>query len=296
MALNNKDRLLVGLLVLILNFVGVLPLVYAENGDGSGGGHDNPLTLLSSTPAPGQKEVPISEEINLHFSKNVVNMTVKDNNMHCFALYDSNGNLIPVRVIMADDQVEPEKKRDIVLKPLQALKPGTGYIIQVAPNLTSKSGVTLGQEINIAFTTAGAAPSSNKSEAGQAAQKNTDPAQPVQPAGHTNLSGTGTITSPSQTPASSPTLSRNESTKEQAPVKAEDANSGAASESPEESNNSLKTDNEPENAVQTAGPAADDKALQNHRSSPGMEQIALLVLGLIAVGAAGYLYYKKKIL
>jgi len=108
-AISNKARLLVVFLALVFSFIGILPSAYAENGDGTGGGHDNPLTILSSTPEAGQKDVPVTEEINLHFSKNVINMTVKDNNMQCFALYDSNGTSIPLQVIMADDQVEPKK-------------------------------------------------------------------------------------------------------------------------------------------------------------------------------------------
>ena len=47
-------------------------------------------------------------EIKLSFNKNVVHMTVCDDNKQCFALYAEDGTAVPLEVIMADDQMEPE--------------------------------------------------------------------------------------------------------------------------------------------------------------------------------------------
>lgn len=148
-------RVLVFILAVLCSIVLVLPAMAGE-GDGSGGGKDQPLALTSSSPADGQKDVTLSGEIKLTFSKNVVYLTVRDNNSRCLALYSQEGKEIPIEVIMADDQVEFDKRRDIVIKPRQELQDGTKYTVKVAPQLKSKSGVTLGKEVVISFTTAGA--------------------------------------------------------------------------------------------------------------------------------------------
>ncbi len=141
-------------LILTITISLLLPFSsHADNGDGSGGGHDNPFALVSSYPSNGQKDVALPVEIKLSFSKNVINMSVKDNNQKCFSLQSSDGKVIPIEVIMADDQIEPEKKRDVLLKPLQKLNPGIGYTVKIAAGLMSKSGVTLGKTVAIIFET-----------------------------------------------------------------------------------------------------------------------------------------------
>ena len=120
-------------------------------------GQGNPLSLVQSSPAHGEQDVHLTGEIKLSFNKNVVHMTVCDDNKQCFALYAEDGIAVPVEVIMADDQMEPEKRRDIVLKPQQELAAGTAYTVK-APALRAKNGTTLGTEATVTFTTAGAAP------------------------------------------------------------------------------------------------------------------------------------------
>lgn len=139
-------------------YPGTIPTVRAGQGDGSGGGKDQPLALALSAPADGQKDVLTTTEILLTFNKNVVHMTVCENNKKCFALFTAGGSQIPVEVVMADDQIEPEKKRDVRLKPLQGLEPATSYTISILPELQSKSGAIAGQEILVSFTTAGTIP------------------------------------------------------------------------------------------------------------------------------------------
>jgi len=81
-------------------------------------------------------------------------MTVRENNKKCFSLW-SNNQQIPIEVIMADDQIEFEKRNDVILKPLQTLKAATSYRVEVAPRLESKSGAVLGHKVTVSFTTAG---------------------------------------------------------------------------------------------------------------------------------------------
>lgn len=151
---RNSGWALFFILVFLCSVMLALPVLAGE-GDGSGGGKNQPLALLGSSPTDGQKDVTLPVEIKLTFSKNVVYMTVRDNNQKCFGLYSPDGKEVPIEVIMADDQVEFEKRRDIVVKPLQELQAGTTYTVKVAPQLESKSGVNLGEEVKVSFTTAG---------------------------------------------------------------------------------------------------------------------------------------------
>lgn len=126
----------------------------AEGGNGNGGGQQNPLSLVSSNPVDGQKDVKNPVEIQLVFNKNVVNMSVKDKNQKCITLNDPEGKTIPVQTIMADDQIDPTKNEEIVLKPTQDLKPGMTYQVKITADLQAKNGTTLGKETSIHFTTA----------------------------------------------------------------------------------------------------------------------------------------------
>lgn len=149
-------------LTVFLGLFSALPALAGDgNGSGGGGGQQNPLTLVSSDPVDGQKDVKLPMEIKLTFNKNVVNMTVKDINQKCFTLNSSEGIVVPVEVIMADDQVDPEKNKDILLKPLQDLKLGTTYSIKIAPTLQAKNGTSLGKETLVRFTTAASSQSVN---------------------------------------------------------------------------------------------------------------------------------------
>ena len=108
--MNRKNTLRVSAMIaavlLILSFA-VCAFAEGGNGDGTGGGKDQPLTLVSSSIPNGSENVSTTPEIVLTFSKNVVNFTVKDNNEKCFSMIDSKGNNVPIDVIMGDDQVDP---------------------------------------------------------------------------------------------------------------------------------------------------------------------------------------------
>lgn len=139
-------------------FMGVLATasmpLYAGEGDGSGGGKKQPLSLISSIPANGAAGVNTDAFIKLTFNKNVVYMTVRENNRACFSLWTENQQ-VPIEVIMADDQIEFEKRNDVIIKPLQTLKAAKTYWVEVAPQLESKSGINLGQKNTVSFTTGG---------------------------------------------------------------------------------------------------------------------------------------------
>lgn len=135
------------------------------NGDGSGGGKGEPLELVSSTPGDGEKGVALDTEIRLSFSKNVINMMVKDGNLKCFSLLADN-EPVEIEVVMADDQVEPEFKRDVVIAPVEGLQPDKNYTIKVASEFQSKGGVALGKELKINFSTGNGTEGSEAAVAG----------------------------------------------------------------------------------------------------------------------------------
>ena len=124
------------LLLAVLLMLGLSVTALAGNGDGSGGGKDKPLTLADSTLADGSTDVPTELTVTLTFTKNVMNFTVKDHNMGCFQLIDSGGNAAPIRILMGDDQVDPDCKR-IVGVEASGLKAGESYTLIISGDLTA---------------------------------------------------------------------------------------------------------------------------------------------------------------
>lgn len=277
------------LAAVVLSLLTALPAL-AGNGDGTGGGKGNPLSLVSSTPAGGQKDVSLPVEIKLTFSKNVVHMSVNDNNRNCFSLTTSAGSAVPVEVVMADDQIEPEKKNDVVLKPLQSLQPGTEYVVRISPELQSKSGVTLESQVSVAFTTAAADAGNTGAAAG--AQYSGNEAQGVaEPApavvGDTSSSSSGKEPGDKE---------ESQGDNKNPPVVNSVTQLDAAPDAPEETS----LDNKPA-VTQTPAAVQDAKAASASELTPGqsINTGTLLALGLalvliVAAVAGGYIYRRKR--
>jgi cobalamin biosynthesis Mg chelatase CobN len=87
------------------------------------------------------------------FNKNVVNMSVAENNRNCFSLTDSEGRNIPIMVNLPDDQINPELKRQIFIQPLNPLSAAMTYTLTLSPQLQAKNGALLGVERKIVFST-----------------------------------------------------------------------------------------------------------------------------------------------
>ncbi len=151
---NKYNSALVYLIIAVLLVCSMIP-AFAEggNGDGTGGGKNKPLDLESSSIVNGEQNISLNPEIVLNFNKNVVHFTVKENNKKCFSMMDDNGKNVPIDVIMGDDQVDPSIKRIVTIKPKSSLEPLTGYLLKIGAGITSKSGVSLGKDIYISFTT-----------------------------------------------------------------------------------------------------------------------------------------------
>lgn len=151
-----KSRLGFSLLLMVVLSIFIAIPALAGEGDGSGGGKDVPLALASSSPANGEAGVGLQPVIKLTFNKNVINLAIREANKKCFSLVSSAGTNIAIEVIMADDQIYPEEKRNISLKPLQSLQPDSSYTIKISPQLQAKNGTSLGHEVTVKFKTAAA--------------------------------------------------------------------------------------------------------------------------------------------
>jgi hypothetical protein len=150
-----KSKIYLLLILFTLTLSILTPAIVLAEGDGSGGGQNNPLSLVSSDPSDGETDVDTNAEITMEFSKNVVNMSVRENNAKCFELKDEDSNIVPIEIIMADDQMERELRNSIIVKPVDGLKEETTYILHISSDLMSKSGANLKSDLNINFSTGG---------------------------------------------------------------------------------------------------------------------------------------------
>jgi len=150
-----KRRAGIPLILAILAILVILlpdsPVIAAQDGSGE----TNQFTLVSSSITDGQSDVTLEQSIVLKFSKNVANISVKDNNLTCFTLTDESGQLVPVDVIIADDQIERDLRNDISVKPVDKLSEAKQYTLTISDKVKAKSGETLGTNHKITFTTVG---------------------------------------------------------------------------------------------------------------------------------------------
>lgn len=122
--------------------------------EGSGGGADEPLTIVSATISDGQKDVLQNQEIRFEFSKNVVNLTVKENNEKCFTVTDQSGNPVGFAVVMADDQIDRDNRNFIGITINDGMKVDETYSIAISKNLMAKNGQSLDRDYTYGFTVA----------------------------------------------------------------------------------------------------------------------------------------------
>ena len=143
------------LALLMLLFSAFPAFAEGGNGDGTGdgAGRENPLTLASSSVPDDAQNVDPNARIVLTFTKNVVHFNVKENNLQCFSVTDSKGNAFPIRVVMGDDQVDPEAKRIVTIVPQSPDRAGETYTLTVKKGLTAKNEENvLEEDVNLRFT------------------------------------------------------------------------------------------------------------------------------------------------
>ena len=122
-----------------------------------GAGKAQPLALSSSSVADGATNVAADTAIRLDFTKNVVNLTVKDNNKTCFSVTDSTGAAVPIVVSMGDDQVDRDVRNTIYVSPAQTWPAEETLTLTISGDLMAKNGTSMGTAHTLRFTVAGAA-------------------------------------------------------------------------------------------------------------------------------------------
>ncbi|MCL2678127.1 MAG: Ig-like domain-containing protein [Clostridiales bacterium] len=113
----------------------------------------NVLTLVKSSVANGARNVPLNPVIQLDFTKNVVNFLTARQNATCYHLVDSDGNSVPIRIIVPDDQMQQDVKRNVFIMPAENLRPDTIYKLAVDNTLISKNGDRIDDAHQIVFKT-----------------------------------------------------------------------------------------------------------------------------------------------
>lgn len=129
--------------VLCIAFSGIP--VFAENNEA--------LTLTSSTVVDGDTNLSVRPVIELEFSGKVDELTVLSENKDCFHLQDATGNVVALKVLFPDVQVQKRLVKHVFLTPLEELSPGALYTLTIDQKLSDKKLHTLNQAYQIRFST-----------------------------------------------------------------------------------------------------------------------------------------------
>ncbi|MCM3763671.1 Ig-like domain-containing protein [Neobacillus niacini] len=299
MLVNLKKTRLISLLFFFL-IVGLLTgQIASAEGDGTGGGKSEPLSLVSSSIQNGATGVPLKPEIKLTFSKNIVNMTVSDNNRKCFSLLSETGAATPIKVIFVDDQINPEGRDDAVIVPNDNLSPGTTYTLVISSALKSKSGATTGKETKITFTTEGSKPAAANTTPASPAQTPATPAPDSSKATPGTTSTTGSVpannTAKTASPDGQQQQEQQQSTETQAATDTaavETQPVSADMEEKEPANEEKAEKHEPYTAAKSSASTAEKQQSDGTNSLWLMTGIVLLIV--ISAGTI-YFYRKKKL-
>jgi len=135
--------------ILVLSLLIVLSLGFAVFAG------DKQLALDTTSIEDGAKAVSLNPEFKLVFTNNVVNMKVKGSNISAIRMDDADGNSVELIVEMADDQVNPEEKRNVIVKAQEALEADKSYTLLIGKSFSGKNGSSLKEDIKINFTTEG---------------------------------------------------------------------------------------------------------------------------------------------
>lgn len=279
------------LFILLLSYLVIGQIAFAE-GDGTGGGSSEPLSLVSSSISNGATGVSVKPSITLTFSKNIVNMSVSANNKNCFSLLNANGANVPIDIIFADDQIDREKRNDALIIPKANLAPGTNYTLVVSSALRSKSGVTMGSDIRISFTTEGSQPQPNQSSSVTAPKPETS--APPTPSTSTSKSETS---SANATSTNSTTTNNGENTPAQdaqtaANVPSEEQASDVTKEDANKANQENIKKPKPYQAVDSISTESKSDKQESNSSSTWVVAVIITLLG--ATATLVYFYKRKK--
>jgi hypothetical protein len=137
--------------ILVFSIIMVMMLsMTAFAGDNNG---QSLLTITETIPVDGAKNIPVDQVIKLSFSNNVINSSIRENNMACFKLVDSDDNDVTIEVFMDDDQIHPDQKRIIKITPTEGFAENMTYTLKINGDMSGKNGNTLGDELTVSFST-----------------------------------------------------------------------------------------------------------------------------------------------
>lgn len=132
-----------------------LPMTaYAGGGGGGGGGKNKaanaePLTVESAS-IENDALISAEDTITLVFSKNVCDASVREANTGFVLLTNGEDQEVAVEVILTDDQIEPDKKNDMTIAPVEPLEPGE-YTLTVKAGVAAKSGSVTKEDYTLTF-------------------------------------------------------------------------------------------------------------------------------------------------
>ena len=115
----------------------------------------NQLDLDQVVVGENLEHVNPDETIYLHFTNNVVNLSVRDNNMSCFSVTDEDGQSVDIEVYMGDDQVDRDIKRIVEIRPINFWAKGTVHTLHISSAVQAKNETTLVEPIEVVFKVTG---------------------------------------------------------------------------------------------------------------------------------------------
>ncbi len=126
----------------------------SADGSGSGDGNGEVNRLQSSSIVDGDSNISTRPVIELVFSGKVDDITVLASNKDCFHLQNAAGEVQALEVIFPDTQVQNRFQHHVFLVPAAVLAAGQEYSLTVDGSIADKKGHTMGQDLQIRFTTA----------------------------------------------------------------------------------------------------------------------------------------------
>ena len=127
------------------------------SGDGSGSGNQDKgevNRLESSSIVDGDSNISTRPVIELVFSGKVDDITVLAANKDCFHLQNAAGEVQALEVLFPDAQVQNRFQHHVFLVPAAMLAAGQEYTLTIDGSIADKKGHTMGQGLQIRFTTA----------------------------------------------------------------------------------------------------------------------------------------------
>lgn len=151
-------RMIFGVLLFLLLLSSAFStVVFADpgEGDGGGGGPAIPLRMDWSFPANGERNVSVTPIIQCKFSHNVAQYTVIKRNATLFSMAKLDGTQVDINVYAADSQLEFDKRQYIYIEPVKPLEYNATYVVTAQEGIQAKNSMATEKAQSFQFTTCG---------------------------------------------------------------------------------------------------------------------------------------------